>query len=173
LIAFPRSSFRRLAVAAVALLVTSTGAGCKKDEPSGGAGSAGLQKPKGPRVSEPHFSIELGPNGTCNVGADCEAKIVLTSLAGYHVNKEYPYKFTAAPSKDVEYLGKDPAGTSVFTKSAGDYSAAGEENATMTVRFRAKQAGKVEVEGTYKFSVCSAQNCQIESAELAAKLDVK
>jgi len=147
--------------------------GCKKDEPSAGASAAPGQKPKGAKVSDPHYTVELVPNGTCAPGADCEARIELVALGGYHVNKEYPYKFTAAPSKDVEYLGKDPAGTSVFTKSAGDYAAAGEERANMTVRFRAKAAGKVDIEGTYKFSVCSEQNCQIESAELGAKLDVK
>lgn len=147
--------------------------GCKKDEPSGGASAAAEHKAAGPRVQDPHFSIELGPDGMCTVGEACIAKVSLTALAGYHVNKEYPYKFTAQATKDVEFLGKDPAGTSVFTKSAGDYTAVGEEGAVMTVRFRPKQAGKASVEGTYKFSVCSAQNCQIETAELAAKIDVK
>lgn len=167
-----RSSVRGLGVVLAATALVAV-AGCKKDEPSAGATSAGPAKPKSAKVSEPHYSIEIMPNGTCAVGADCEARVELVALGGYHVNKEYPYKFTAAPSKDVEYLGKDPAGTSVFTKSAGDYAAAGEERALMTVRFRAKAAGKVDVEGTYKFSVCSEQNCQIESAELGAKLDVK
>lgn len=165
---------RRFVSAASVVLAAFVALGaCKKDEPSGGATPPTATKAKGPTVKTAHFSLELGPNGTCAAGAECEARIELVALDGYHVNKEYPYKFTAQPSKDVEYLGKDPAGTTVFTKTAGDYAAAGEERALMTVRFRPKAAGKVDVEGTYRFSVCSAQNCQIETAELSAKLDVK
>lgn len=162
----------RFVLALSAVLAAGT-VGCKKDEPSPGASSAEGQKPRSSKVSDPHYTVEIVPDGTCAVGAECAARIELVALAGYHVNKEYPYKFTAASSKDVEYLGKDPAGTSVFTKSAGDYAAAGDERANMAVRFRPKVSGKVDVEGTYKFSVCSEQNCQIESAELGAKLDVK
>ena len=168
-----RSVSSRLVWVMAALVATSLVA-CKKDEPSAGATSgAALGKSPVSKVDDPHFSIVIAPDGLCTAGTECVVKIELDALGGYHVNKEYPYKFTATAAKDVEFLGKDPAGTSVFTKSAGDYTSTSEGHATMSVHFRAKQAGKVDVTGTYKFSVCSAQNCQIETAELGAKVDVK
>ena len=46
----------------------------------------------------------------------------LEASGGYHVNKEYPYKFTANAAPSVDFLGRDPGGAAVFSKAAGDFT---------------------------------------------------
>lgn len=92
----------------------------------------------------------------------------LAPTGAYHVNKEYPYKFVAAGAPNVTFLGKGDANT--FSRASGDFAEEGEKAATMTVRFKPTAAGSARVSGTYKMSVCSAENCQIE--QQAVTLDV-
>ena len=79
----------------------------------------------------------------------------------YHVNKEYPYKFVATAAPGVQFLGNGEPNT--FSRSSGDFREDGEKAATMTVRFKPTAAGEARVTGTYKMSVCSAENCQVET----------
>lgn len=92
----------------------------------------------------------------------------LSVTGDYHVNKGYPYKFIGAASPNVTFLGNGDANT--FSRAAGDFQERGEKAATMTVRFKPAAAGSAKVSGTYKMSVCSAENCQIE--QQAVTLDV-
>jgi hypothetical protein len=43
----------------------------------------------------------------------------------------------------------------------------------MKVKFKPAAKGNVTISGIYKLSVCSAQNCQLESQELSATVAVK
>ncbi|HRH00688.1 MAG TPA: hypothetical protein PLR99_30810 [Polyangiaceae bacterium] len=160
---------------ALAALVVFSGItlGCSKTDAPSGSAAAKAPAPPTARVESPHYALELKPGGPCKVGADCVATVELDARGGYHVNQEFPYRFTAGPAKTLQYLGRDPVAPGVFSKASGDYSAPSEGHATMTVRFRPTAAGAAEVGGSYKFSVCSEQNCQVETAELVAALDAQ
>jgi hypothetical protein len=121
------------------------------------------------RVDGQNFSLDLASTG-CKAGADCTLTIKLTAAADYHVNKEYPYKFTATSAPNVTFLGKKEPPT--FTKEAGDFVEEGEKSGTMTVRFKPAAAGEAKVAGTYKMSVCSADQCQIEAQPIALNVPV-
>jgi hypothetical protein len=73
----------------------------------------------------------------------------------------------------VEYLGKDAAGKHIFSKTAGDFVEEGEKVAKMAIRFRPAAKGPVTIIGAYKMSICSAQNCQLETQELTITVPVK
>lgn len=94
----------------------------------------------------------------------------IAATGDYHVNKEYPYKFTASASPGVTFLGNGDA--NVFSRAAGDFREDGEKAATMTVRFKPAAAGEAKVTGTYKMSVCSAENCQIEQQTVSLAVPV-
>lgn len=94
----------------------------------------------------------------------------LAATGGYHVNKEYPYKFTADEAPSITFLGKDSPRT--FSRASGDFEEQGESAATMTVRFKPTSAGPAKISGVYKMSVCSAENCQIEQAKVELTLRV-
>ena len=114
------------------------------------------------------FALAIEAPG-CRAGADCAMTIKLVPEGAFHVNKEYPYKFVATPHAGVTFLGKTDANQ--FTKAAGDFVEQGEKSATMTVRYK-PEAGKQHVGGTFKLSVCSADQCQIEQAQVDVPVTV-
>ena len=59
-----------------------------------------------------------------------------------------------------------------FSKAGGDFKKDGEKTGTMTVKFK-PTAAKGKIVGTYKMSVCSEQNCQLEQQEVAVDVDAK
>ncbi len=150
--------------AATAVVTAAVDAGKGKD---GGATTA--TKPVTKHVSGSNFALDLASPG-CRAGAECSMTIKLVASGDYHVNKEYPYKFIATPAPSIELLGKPDAAT--FTRAAGDFVEQGEKTGTMTVRFKATSPGEAHVAGTYKFSVCSADQCQIEQEKLDLTIPV-
>lgn len=110
----------------------------------------------------------------CAANAECKIDLRLEAQGDFHVNKEYPYKFRATATSGVTFLGKDPTGAEMFSKAAGDFAldAGNEKVGTMTVRFKAASKGSVSITGTFKLSVCSAQNCQLEQASVTVPVTV-
>lgn len=146
----------------------------KAPEPSASAAAPATAKvtdlgPGKQRIDGQNFSLDLASAG-CKAGADCTMSIKLTAAAEYHVNKEYPYKLTANAAPGVTFLGKKDPNT--FSKASGDLVEDGEKSATMTVRFKPAAAGEAKVAGTYKMSVCSADQCQIEVQPIALSVPV-
>jgi hypothetical protein len=111
---------------------------------------------------------------SCAANAECKVDLRLEAQGDFHVNKEYPYKFKATAVSGVTYLGKDPGGTDLFSKAAGDFAldTSNEKVGTMTVRFKSANKGAVSIGGTFKLSVCSAQNCQLEQATVTVPVTV-
>ena len=90
----------------------------------------------------------------------------------FHVNAEYPHKFTAQDTAGVEFLGKDPAKKNVFGKASGDFVISDPKHAVLTVRFKA-QAGSPTIQGTLKIGICSEQTCLLPQVDLAVPVTVK
>lgn len=130
------------------------------DKPTTGTASA--PKAASAHVTGKNYALDVSAPG-CKAGQDCAMTIKLLPGGEFHVNKEYPYKFVATPHAGVTFLGKTDANQ--FTRAAGDFVEQGEKAATMTVRFK-PAAGEQRVGGTFKMSVCSADQCQIEQAQV-------
>ncbi|WP_394821179.1 hypothetical protein [Pendulispora albinea] len=124
-------------------------------------------------VDGKNFKLDATPEGDCKAGAPCSVVLRLEAAGDFHINKEYPYKFKAAEGAGIEFQGTDAAGKNVFSKSAGDFKVDGEKIATMRVKFKPTAKGNVTITGTYKMSVCSAKECQLESQEIQATVAVK
>ena len=110
-----------------------------------------------PLAQKAFYRIDARPLSPCTVGRTCEAQLVLTALGAYHVNAEYPTKFVADPASEV------PVGDASFKVS-------GEKSGTLTVRFTPAKPGTAKLVGTFKLSVCTEENCEIEAPTIA--LDV-
>ncbi len=121
-----------------------------------------------------HFAVDSS-QADCKAGAECVVELKLSAEGGFHVNKEYPYKFKAGDVAGVDYTGTDTAGKNVFSKASGDFTpdAKDEKLGTMKVHFKAAKAGALAIPGTFKLSVCSAENCQLETAELSIPVTIK
>ena len=121
-----------------------------------------------------HFTVDAS-QPDCKAGVECLVQLTLTADGGFHVNKEYPYKFKAGDVAGVEYTGTDAAGKNVFSKASGDFTPdpSNEKLGVMKVHFKAAAKGNVTITGTFKLSVCSADNCQLETADLQIPVAIK
>lgn len=102
----------------------------------------------------------------CGAGMACIGTIRLEALGAYHINETFPYKFKANAGQGLEFLGKDAADRSVFSKNTDDFQKQGEKVGLLAVRYKAPP-GKVSFNGKFKFSVCSDANCLLEQADLS------
>lgn len=119
-----------------------------------------------------NFTVSADTVGACKAGAECKVKLKLEASAPFHVNKEYPYKFKANDVAGVDYTGTDASGKNVFSKAAGDFALESETVGNLTVHFKPAKPGALTLTGTFKLSVCSAQNCQLETSELSIPVTV-
>jgi hypothetical protein len=170
-------------VVAAALLALSgasvpLAAGCGKDGRAAAQGRDDLVPPApqsdcGHSACGSNFFLDVSPPTDCVVGATCNVTVKLVATGEFHINDEYPYKFKADDAPGVEFLGADAAGKNVFSKVASDWQKKDEKSGVMKIAFRAADKGQKSVGGTFKLSVCSAQNCQLEQQPVQAAVAVR
>lgn len=118
-----------------------------------------------------------GDSATCRAGDVCTVTLTLRPQNHFHVNKEYPYKFKADEVAGIEFQGTDAGGKNVFSKAAGDFriEGASEESSIgiLTIKYKAAKAGDARITGKLKLSVCSKENCQMDTADIAVGVKVK
>lgn len=117
-------------------------------------------------------SAPLSPDG-CAVGGRCAVSITLVATGDYHINDAYPYKFKADDTHGLEFLGTDGAGKNVFSKGAGNWSKSDERTGVMTLTFKPSEPGAKALGGVFKLSVCSSQNCRLETQEVKTTVAVR
>ena len=108
-----------------------------------------------PLAHKAFYRVDAAPQPPCTAGAPCEARLVLTALGDYHVNAQYPVKFESDAVPGVSVTG-----TGTFVRES-------DKAGTLTIRFVAARAGKTEVKGKFKLSVCTDDNCEIEAPPIA------
>jgi len=138
------------------LILIALVAACGRDKSADRAAPVGTP----PLAGAAFYRVDAGPQTPCAAGAACEARLVLTALGAYHVNKDYPFKFVGDPA-----LGFPLDGEGTF---ALDDARAG----TLTVRFRPRSRGTAKLVGTFKLSVCSSEVCEIEAPRIELVIPV-
>ena len=111
-------------------------------------------------ASAPFYRVELAAPATCARGAACELALVVRALGDYKVNIDYPHKLVGAPPPAVALEGP------------GAFATTDPKTGVLTVRFRADRAGPARVAGTFKFSVCTDELCEIASPAIALEIPV-
>lgn len=147
---------RALLFAALALAL----AACKRAAPEGDGRGAieGAVTGKGgppPLAEKPFFRLEAAPQPPCTAGAPCEVKLVLHALGDYHINDQYPFKLVADASPELSVEG-----TGTWTRDA-------DQRGTLAVVVRSAKPGTATLAGTFKLSVCTDENCEIETPKIA------
>ncbi|MGD0678431.1 MAG: hypothetical protein ABSC94_23740 [Polyangiaceae bacterium] len=117
-----------------------------------------------------HFFLDILSPGHCPAGMECTISIKLGATDGFHVNDEYPYKFKADLTDGVQFVGTDPAGQNVFSKPAGNWHKVDEKSGLLAVKFFVGTPGQATITGTFKLSVCSAENCLLEQRDLRTEV---
>jgi hypothetical protein len=161
-----------LTVAATAVASPVAPSACDARPASAKASPAAVALAAGPHADGEHFSVDAALVGSCAPNAECSVAIELTVRDEFHVNPEYPHKFTAQDAAGVEFLGKDASKKNVFGKATGDLVIKDPKHATLSVRFKS-QPGNPTIQGTLKLGVCSEQTCLLPQVELAVPVSVK
>ena len=113
-----------------------------------------------PLAGKAFYRVDPGGPAPCASGTTCEARVVLTALGAYHVNKDYPFKFVAEPAPAVPVEGE------------GTFAVDDARHGTLTVKFRPTGPGTARLVGTFKLSVCSDDTCEIETPRLELAIPV-
>ncbi len=104
----------------------------------------------------PPFSVAVEPPATCAVGATSVARVQVTALGEFHVNREYPYKIALVDSPGVT--------------TEQSFAVASDRLGTVTLTCRPSVAGAGPVTGTLHLSVCSSETCVIEEVPISVTL---
>lgn len=165
---------RELIAIALALSLGACGHGADKqvgdkpvgDKPAGDKPAVdhkvdtAIRSAAAPLASKSFYRVDAGPPTQCTIGDVCEAHLVLTALGDYHVNQEYPFKFVGEPASTTPVDGE------------GTFALDDEQHGTLTVKFRPAVPGTAKLVGTFKLSVCSSENCQIEKPRVELAVPV-
>ena len=157
----PASSSTESAEVEAAKPETARGAEPKAEEAPAAAAAAGELKSK---VSEDSYDLKLEPSGTYKVGTEGAVQIVLDAKTPFKVNQEYPYSFALNEAAGVKFASM---------KVTGDAVKLEQKRATMSVPFTPSEAGERTISGTFKFSVCTEEQCLIKKQELALAVTVQ
>jgi hypothetical protein len=154
---------------ALSLSAVLLAAACTKDPPPAPARSDNVAPAK-PSAHIAGDNYRVDTQSSCADG-ECTAMVRVEATGEYHINDAYPYKLTANAADGVTFEGKDPSGANVFSKASGDFAKQGEKVGVMTLKMKAAKAQTVT--GTFKMSVCSAANCQLEQQTVATTITVR
>ncbi len=168
-----KSKDKLIVLAAAALLFVGCGKG---SHPAAGAEPGSLpasQATCAHAACGDDYFVDAAPVGDCASGAACTVSLTLVALGSYHINDEYPYRFKADEQPGVDFLGTDAAGTSVFSKSALNWSKSDEKTGKMNVSFKPRESAAKTISGLLKLSVCSAQNCRLEHQQVKTVVAVR
>lgn len=152
-------------------------AACGRSEAATGAAS-GDRRPAtgatadcaGHAVCADGFFIDVATPPGCTVGAICSVALHLVAKGDFHINDEYPYRFSADEGPGLRFEGTERAGRNVFSKPAGDWQKTDAKSGEMQIRFTPLEKGSKTIAGTFKLSVCSAEACLLEQRHVSASL---
>ena len=114
--------------------------------------------PAHPRSSPdgPPFSVAVEPPASCAVGSACVARVQVTALGEFHVNRQFPYKIALVDSPGVA--------------TEQSFAVDTDQRGTVTLTCRPSVAGAGPVTGTLHLSVCSSETCVIEEVPVSVPL---
>lgn len=98
-----------------------------------------------------------------HVGKPAKVELLLEAKAPFKCNDKYPFRFQFKETAGVELT--HPTVDAKFVEVSG-------AEARMTLPFIPLQRGRVRVEGTFHFSVCSVDKCLMEKQELGLEVTV-
>lgn len=121
----------------------------------------------------PEWTVGLRPVDSASPGKQARLVVELTARAGFHVNEDYPLSFRPAKSEGAEPLKPRFDRADGLALERCKEQPAHACGARLPVVFVVSRAERVEVKGTFAFSVCDPNRCLIQKVELSATLAAK
>ena len=118
-----------------------------------------------PAVGEASYSVWMQSSGRYKAGEQGFVEVVLVPKGDFHCNDQYPYKVKlGAPADGVTYPTPVVRGEGVSVS---------QRRTVLRVPFVAQSAGDARVAGKFYFSVCTSQQCVMDSRDLAVSVKVE
>ncbi len=156
-----------LLVAGVAWLGAGGAAGCKQSEASPAREqaepAAAPAVAAGPKVDNPNYNVVFRAEGPYQQGKEGTAEVVVEAKGEYHINDQYPFRFTPKEGEGASFKG--PVGR--------EGAAVEKTKVVLKVPFTPTRAGEVKLAGKISLSVCSDKQCLMEKQELEVTANVK
>ncbi|MFO0659186.1 MAG: hypothetical protein U0165_05065 [Polyangiaceae bacterium] len=124
---------------------------------TGGAVKAGA------KVDDSRYLVELRPVGEYTNGKEGVFEVYLETKGDYHVNAEYPHKFSPNGGDGATYKG--PVG-----KDSGSLE---HTKLSLKVPFTPNRTGNVTVAGKFSFGFCTDAQCEMGKLDLELSVPVK
>jgi hypothetical protein len=118
---------------------------------------------KGNETKGASFTAYMSGAGTYKAGQSGTVTAVVNAIGDYHVNQEYPYKFT---------LNAAPAGVSYGETVVRNVNRS-EKRASISIPFTPQSAGTHTISGVCSLSVCTSSNCVIEKVPMSVTVKVE
>ena len=140
------------------------GGAAPEGAPKGMGGDKGVQITGAAATGEDQFrlkpeegklSIEVPAD--LKAGSEVIAKVLLTPVEPYHVNKEFPTKLALTPPAGVT-LAKNEMKAGGADQTKGDADMLEDKQLAFSVKLT-PQAGNHTISGTFKFAVCDKDTC--------------
>lgn len=117
----------------------------------------------GEKKTEGSYAAWLQSSGKYAVDKPGSVVAVVTAQGEYHCNEKYPYKFKLnSPPAGVSYGADTVRGASISQKRA-----------SLSIPFTASSAGAKTISGTFFFSVCNEDTCQIKKQPMSVTVNVE
>lgn len=117
----------------------------------------------GEKKTEGSYAAWLQSSGKYGVDKPGSVVAVVTAQGEYHCNEKYPYKFKLnSPPAGVSYGADTVRGASISQKRA-----------SLSIPFTASSAGAKTISGTFYFSVCNEDTCQIKKQPMSVTVNVE
>ncbi len=131
--------------------------------------SAALAEPAPDHVDHKIYSVRISSTAA-RVGQPAQVDVTVEIRTGYHLNDDYPIRFTPDVSPNVKFA----QGRYLRDVTKPHVCAEGghECGASVPVHFTADVAGATRIGGTLAFSACSDAQCLIEKIAVAAPISV-
>ncbi|MCU0681921.1 MAG: hypothetical protein MUF34_06625 [Polyangiaceae bacterium] len=157
-----------LLVAGVVWLGAGGAAGCSRSSEA----SPARERPEeaaapvvaaGAKVDNPNYNVTFRAEGPYQQGKEGSAEVVVEAKGEYHINDQYPFRFTPKDGDGATFKG--PVGREGSTVEKA--------KVVLKVPFTPTRAGDVKLAGKISLSVCSDKQCLMEKQDLEVTASVK
>lgn len=117
----------------------------------------------GEKKTEGSYAAWLQSSGKYSVDKPGTVVAVVSAQGEYKCNDKYPYKFKLnAPPPGVSYGADTVRGASI-----------GKKQTSLSIPFTPSSAGAKTISGTFYFSVCNEETCQIKKQPMSVTVNVE
>jgi hypothetical protein len=134
------------------------------------AGAPPPMRAPAPHLEGPSWTMDVSVDGKLRQDQPATLTIKAVARAGFHVNEDYPNKFTADTGGDFERV-KSESGNGLTLDTCSDDSAH-KCTATVKVRVTPRGNGSMMLGGVLALGTCDKDRCLIDKIPVLIQVDV-